>query len=515
MLMDSYVKTGGALLAVAAAVWIFYFAMAYGTQTTLWTDEGDYVLLAQSIVERGEFAVQPDDPFGILSQSGRSFAIPYFTAAMYFIAGDYLYSGHLAVALLCALAVLATYLLARRLFGDLSAIAAVLLLVFSHLLWFYSSRVLTDAPQVFFAALGLYAFFRTVQDKSPKWMAVFVLSIMLGGFTKYVFFSIVLGLAVGAYIYRSQIFETMKSSPKVTGLCVLLVAVLAASFFSYQFAKSGSAFGLAGEYFTGTQGYGQVDQFLFFTEANWIFNNTLGAILVLLGIAYAFIKKDDDAVILALVLLLPLLVMTFFFNYKEDRFILFLLPAAFALAGRVVGDAATAIADALSGKAKLGFWSGVSALLLLCLFSASYGNLDQCWLLFENKKDSFSQVQDASYYIKNITAPGEWVLASGYPQVGAYSTRPTMVLDPNYTSFLNHASKLNSSVYLTSLLEASGPLSTVFEALRNGTTLPDNTYYHLFADTDKYEVVKYYSMSVTSDDGSKADQPVVFVFKKK
>jgi len=513
--MDSYVRKGGALLAVAAAVWIFYFAVVYGTQSTLWTDEADYVLLAKSISESGQFAIQPADPLGILSQSSRSYALPYFTAVMSFFAGDFIYSGHLAVALLCALAVLATYLLARRLFGDLAAISAVLLLVFSHLMWFYSSRVLTDAPQMLFAALGLYAFFRTVQEKSPQWMAVFVLSILLGGFTKYVFFSIVLGLAVGAYVYRKQVLETMKSSPKLTGLCVLLVLAFAAAFFNYQLSKSGSALGLAGEYFIGTQGYGQSEQFLFFTQANWIFNNTLGAILVFLGVVYAFVKKDDNAIILSLVFLLPLLVMTFLFTYKEDRFILFLFPAAFVLAGRLLGDALNAIAGAASGKAKAGFWTGLSCLLVLFLFNASFGNLDQCWSLYNGKKSSYSQVQEASYFIKNITAPGEWVIASGYPEVGIYSDRPTLGLDGNYTTFLKQSATLNSTVYLTSLLEVYAPIAAAFTALQNGTALPDSTYYHLFADTDKYEVVKYYSTPVTAEDGSVTEQPVVFVFKKK
>ncbi len=513
--MDSYVRTASGLLAVAAAVGVFYFALVYGTQNTLWTDEGDYVLLAQSISEHGQFAVQPTDPLGILTQSQRSYALPYFIAVVSSIAGDYIYSGHLAVALLCALAVLATYLLARRLFGDLPAIATVLLLSFSQLLWFYSSRVLTDAPQMFFTALGLYAFFRTVQERSPNWMFVFVLSILLGGFTKYIFFSIVLGLAVGAFIYRDAIIKTMQSSPKRTGLCVLLVLVLAAAFLNYQISKSGSAFGLAGEYFTGTQGYGQADQFLFITQANWIFNNSLGAILVLLGITYAFIKKDDNAITLALTLLLPLLIMTFLFTYKEDRFIIFLLPVAFILAGRLLGDAANALADAASGKAKAGFWTGVSCLLILFLLGASYGNLDQCWALYKSKQPSYAQVQEAAYFIRNITNPGEWVMASGHPQVGAYSGRPTLGLDPNYTTFLSQAAVLNSTVYLTSLLEVYAPLVTVFSALQNGTALPDNTYYHLFSDTDKYEVVKYYSTPVTADNGSTVSQPIVFVFKKK
>lgn len=513
--MDSYVKTGGALVAAAAAVWIFYFAMVCGVQNTLWTDEGDYVLLAQSISEHGQFAVQPTDPLGALTMSPRSYALPYFTAVMSSVAGDYIYSGHLAVALLCGLAVLATYLLARRLFGDLSAIAAVLLLLFSHLLWFYSSRVLTDAPQMFFAALGLYAFFRTVQEKSPGWMVVFVLSILLGGFTKYVFFSIVLGLAVGAYLYRKAILETVKSSPKMAGLCVLLVVALAAAFFNYQISKSGSPFGLAGDYFIGAQGYGQVDQMLFFTQANWIFNNSLGAILVFLGVAYAFVKKDDNAITLALVFLFPLLIMTFLFTYKEDRFIIFLLPVAFVLAGRLLGDAAKALVDAASGKAKIGFWTGVSGLLILFLFSASIGNLGQCWSLYESKQQSYAQVQEASYFIKNITAPGEWVMASGHPQVGAYSTRPTHGLSPDYATFLSQSAALNSTVYLTSFWEVSGALSTVFEALRNNTALPDNTYYHLFSDADKYEVVKYYSMPVKDESGNTVNQPMVFVFKKK
>jgi len=511
--MKSYVRAAGAILAVAAAVWIFYFAIVYGMQNTLWTDEGDYVLLAQSISEHGQFAIQPTDPLGLLTQSQRSYALPYFAAVMSFIAGDYIYSGHLAVALLCGLAVLATYLLARRLFSDLSAIAAVLLLSFSQLLWLFSSRVLTDAPQMFFVALGLYAFFRTVQEKSPNWMAVFVLAILLGGFTKYVFFSVVLGLAVGAYIYRDAILKTMQSSPKATGLCVLLVVAFAASFLNYQISKSGSPFGLAGDYFIGAQGFAEVDQMLFFTQANWIFNNTLGAILVLLGAAYAFIKKDDNAITLALVLILPILIMTFLFAYKEDRFIIFLLPVAFVLAGRLLGDAANLIADAASGRARIGFWTGVSVLLLLFLLSASYGNLGQCWASYEDKKDTYAQVREASYYIKNITEPGEWVMASGHPQVGAYSTRPTHGLSPNYTVFLAQSAALNASVYMTSGWEVGSALSAVFAAIQDGTQLEDNTYYHLFMDNETYEPLVMFS---EYDESGKAVLfYTAFVFKKK
>ena len=36
--MDSYVRAAGEILAVAAAVWVFYFAVVYGMQNTLWTD---------------------------------------------------------------------------------------------------------------------------------------------------------------------------------------------------------------------------------------------------------------------------------------------------------------------------------------------------------------------------------------------------------------------------------------------------------------------------------------------
>jgi diacylglycerol kinase len=292
--------------------------------------------------------------------------------------------------------------------------------------------------------------------------------------------------------------------------------VLAAAFVNYQYAHSGSAFGLAGDYFAGAQGYGEADQWLFITQANWIFNNTLGAVLVFFGAAYAFIKKDDNAIVLALILAVPLLIMTFFFAYKEDRFIIFLLPVAFVLAGRLLGDAANALVDAASGsRASAGFWTGVSGLLVLFLLGASYGNLDQCWALYKDKQQSYAQVQAAAYYIQNITAPGEWVIASGYGQVSAYSGRPAHGLDPNYTTFLSQSAALNSSVYMTSFWEVSGALTTVFEALRNNTALPGNTYYHLFSDTEKYEVVKYYTTPAQAEDGSVVDQPTLFVFKKK
>ncbi|MFA5246681.1 MAG: glycosyltransferase family 39 protein [Candidatus Micrarchaeia archaeon] len=512
--MDSFVKKAGALLALAAAIWIFYFGLAFGTQNTLWTDEGDYVLLAQSIIERGTYEVMPD-PLGMLDRSARSYGIPYFTAVMSTITGEYIFAGHLAVALLCALAVLATYILARKYFGDLSAIIAVLLLSFSQLLWFYSSRVLTDAPQMAFAALGVYAFLRVIREQNAKWMVVFVLSILFGGFTKYTFFAIIFGIAVAAFLYRDAIIKTALKSPKATGVSVLLFAGFAASFLLYQLSKTGSPFGLAGEYFAGAASFGTVDTWLFFTMSNWIFSTAFGAILVAFGIAYAFLKPDENAQFLSYILLVPMLVMTFFLAYKEDRFIIFLLPIAFVLAGRLLADAIIAIADAASGKASPGFWTAASCLLVIFLYTATFGNLSSCWGLYQDKQSSYSEVQEASYYIKNITKPGEWVLASGNPQVGAYSSRYVNGLNPNYTEFLRVSSAYNSTVYMTSLWEASGALSVVFSAINNGTALYGNTYYELFTDEKKYSLVKMFSRNTVDDSGKPVSQPMVFVFKKK
>ena len=511
--MDSVIRKGGAVIAIAAALWIFYFALVYGSQSTLWTDEGDYVLLAKSIATQGRFMVMPD-PFGVLDTSTRSFEIPYFAASTsYMTGGDYILAGRLAVALLCGLAVLATYMLARRLFGDLAAIFAVILLAFSHLFWFYSSRVLTDAPQMLFAALGLYAFLRMAKEQSPKWMVVFVLSILLGGFSKYTFFSIVLGLAVGALIYRDSVIRTAFKSRTALAACILIFLGFAAALVLYSYSASGSAFGLAQQYFSGAESFGVSDTWLYFSQSNWVFNNVYGAILVALGVVYAFLKRDDNAVVLAATLLLPLLFMTFFLVYKEDRFALFLLPIAFVLAGRLLSDALMALVDVATGKAAIGFWAAVSAVLLLMLFSASYGNIGQCWGLYESKQSSYYPAQEAAYFVQNITKSGDWVMADGYDQIAAYSGRYSLDIDQNYSLFQTRAAALNSTVYVASYLERPD-VYTAITALQNGTALPDDTYYNLFADTGKYQLLTMFTMAVTAQNGTQMQQPVVFVFKK-
>ena len=523
MIMDdsSYAKIA-IVVAVLASVWALYFGIVYGPKSYLWTDEGDYTRLARSVVQTGKFQTL-DDPYtkvnstyvSDLERSYRPFGIPYSIANLTYIFGDDIFAGHATVAIFMALASLATFLLARRLFGNLAAAIAVLLLIFSQLFWFYTSRVLTDGPQMFFAAMTLYAFFKVVLDKDYKWIWLGTLFFTFGGFVRYTFFSLGAGLALAAFFYRRELAaeaKKLKSHATEIGIAAALVLCMAVPFAVYQYEKTGSPLGLASGYFAGYYTYGQSDKWFYLENAPWVFSNVYVVLAMAAAGAYAALKRNKEAMTLALVVIVPLAIMTEILSWKEDRFAIFLLPAAFTLAAFALAGPVDKLVKSASGKKDFSSAAFVGILSLLIIYSATIGNLYADWGLYNTKLLSYQQPAQAGLLLKNLTAPGEWIMADGGTQIGSYSDRPVSDLPRSYEEFTRRLPSYNARYFLASELETNDVYTTL-QQIQNGTGNPASTYYHLFTDAAKFRLVAMYNQTGVQN-GQPVSQPVVFVFEK-
>ena len=510
-------------VAVLASIWALYFGIVYGPKNYLWTDEADYVRLARSVVQTGKYQTL-DDPYSLanktyvsqLERTDRSFGIPYSIANLTYIFGDDIFAGHVAVAILMALAVLATFLLCRRLFGNIASIIAVLLLVFSQLFWFYTSRVLTDGPQMLFTAMTLYAFFKVALDKDYKWIWLGALFFAFGGFVRYTFFSLGFAIAVSAVFYRKELLaEAKKISEHSTeiGIAAALVLCMVVPFAAYQYAKTGNPFGLASGYFSSYLAYGQSDKWFYIENAPWVFSNVYVVLAMAAAGAYAAIKRNKEAMTLALVVVRPLAIFTQLLSWKEDRFAIFLLPAAFSLAGFALAGPIASLIESASGKKAFSFAALLGVFSVLIIYSATIGNLYADWGLYNMKQPSYQQPAEAAMLVKNLTAPGEWIMADGGMQIGAYSDRPVSDLPRDYEEFTRRLPAYNARFFIVSALESAAEVSEVGAAIQNGTALPGKTYYHLFADMTKYRLDAVYNQTGVQN-GQSVSQPVVFVFEK-
>lgn len=503
-------------VAVAAAAWIFWFGVTAGPANALWTDEGDYTLLARGIAQDGRYWTTAD-PVGELNWTSRSPGLPYAVANSSYFVGDDIFAGYFTVALFAALGALATFLLARLLFGEIAAIVAVLLLTFTQLFWFYSTRILTDGPQIFIAAAVLYSFFKVAKEGNARWLPVCALFVALGGLFRYNFLAILIGLGAAALLYRKELVATLGADKKSVGISLAAGLAIAVPFMAYQMSVTGSPIGLAQGYLSSVNAFGAtqaVDTWFYITNSAWIFTNSFTVLLIVAGMAYSVLRRNREGIALALVVAITIGLLTAVSSWKEDRYAILLYPAAFALAGFVASKLFEVIAATLEGKRKIGISAAFAALCMVFLFSATLGNTDAARGLYENKKPSYEQVEQASAFIATITSPNDWVMANGNTQVGAYARVRASGLPFDYSEFLRRQELYGSKVYLTSFLEAPYELSKVIRAAQAGAPIENHTLTHLLFDTANYRLVRSFSMNITGEDGTVSPQPVVFVFER-
>lgn len=151
-----------ALVAVIVlATWLALVHLPYAPRT--WFDEGSHLHVPKTLVQYGVYADISSEGFRYFGPTigvGPTVMLPI--ALVYRLVGIGLVEGRLVIVAYMALALLALYLLARRLHGGRIALLTLLLLIASRTIGYegmveYGRQVLGEVPGIAFLGLGLLA----------------------------------------------------------------------------------------------------------------------------------------------------------------------------------------------------------------------------------------------------------------------------------------------------------------------------------------------------------------------
>jgi 4-amino-4-deoxy-L-arabinose transferase-like glycosyltransferase len=184
---DSAKKTGpaaeAALIAFVAAAAFFLFLFRLGGVGFFEPDEGRYSVIPAEMLRSGDFVVPRQN--GVLYFE-KPPLVYWMTAASFRLLGFSELAGRLPVALLGALGVVLTCLLAKRMFGTSAGLASALVLL-TGLEYFFVGRILIlDMPLAFFMSLSLAGFYCYADGAGRKgaWLLLFYAGLSLAVLAK-------------------------------------------------------------------------------------------------------------------------------------------------------------------------------------------------------------------------------------------------------------------------------------------------------------------------------------------
>ncbi len=493
----SVVRHAPAILALLLASVVFYTAFQ-NARNVLWWDETEYALLAKNVVDKGRYSYWDDFYFFWYNgdSSFRAPLLPALIATSYLLFGQSELSMRLVVPFLSALGVLATFLVARKLFGDLAGVISASLLSFTTLYWFYAGRVLTETPLVFFSAMMFYAFYGVFEEKKWHWLPLLAAFTALGFLMKYTILAIAPPLAfILLLYYRKPVLEALgsqsgrKSLACNAAIAIALAVLLAAPMLWFSTRTMGGPLKTMEVYLASA--VGSEPLLYYFTILSHIFSNIFVVLLVIAGTIYAFYASEKRGVQLAVLFLSILAVMSIVIEHKEDRYAMLIYPFAFALAGLVASKALVAVAKIRSASESSIFKIGFALVFVVpALYYGTVGNVSNAKALLEPKLDSYLEVARAGNFIMQNSAPGTRVISDSFYQTGYYSDRPVDLLPSTSKEFAELLQKSNAQFIEFSFYQHGGmQLAEASRALSQNLTPPDTPGAYVLSNPETFQLV--------------------------
>ena len=316
------------------------------------------------------------------------------------------------------LSVFFVYLLAKELYDKKTAIisSAILAPLWIHL--FYSVRIMSDIPSLFFTLASMYFFAKSYEKIEIKPFALSVFFIALAILTRY-FYGI-----IGALYIIFMIFSHGKSLIKNKNFWIggLIGALPVIIFLLANLAAKGSllpAFSI----YAGSAA--QKAGFAYYTLSfiPYIFGKIitgffiLGVLIALGNIVIGFdklkeIKSLKSHLFLITLFVVPLAFFIFWMRASEDRYLFISIPSMIILSAVGLGYCQDYIK-------KYSKYLAI-ALVIAVLLVVTYGQITFANNMIENKKTSYSQMKDAFLWIKENTPKDAVLLGDGIDPYAIY-----------------------------------------------------------------------------------------------
>ena len=439
------------IILVAILLFSFIVRLYFLIQTSsqpLWWDEAQYAEEARRI----GLGLETND----IWYYRRTILLPIIWASLFF-AGLGETSLRFSEIIFSVLLVFTTYLLGKELFNKDVGLGSSLVMSFSRIILFESTRLLNSIPAAAFMTLAAYYFYKGyMKDYKPKYLYLFGLFAGIAMNLRFATF-----LALISFVVIFLIKEKFKfwNNKHVIGSFLLILIILSPFFILYQKHYSEGIkdflrhYGEVGVKKEEKQPYlGVTGLWLYIKE---IPNNIswfmfimfiIGCVFLLdFFIAPDLIFKDlnlQKNLFLFLFILPPLIYHGFKSLYVEDRYLIGILPVIAIIAGYGLFKSY----KYLKNYNKYLALSMISVLLLISTFT----QISDAKEAIYSKRDSYQQIKDASLFIKENSKTGDIVISNSIPQMQYYTDRSVY-----YIEDANEVDKLKPKFYVISIYEKS------------------------------------------------------------
>lgn len=316
------------------------------------------------------------------------------------------------------LSVIFIYLLAKELYNKKVAIISSFIFAVLWIHLFYSVRIMSDAPSLFFSIASIYFFAKSYEEIKFKPFTLSIFFISLAILTRFYF-----GLIGIIYIFF-MIFthRTKLIKSKNFWLGGIIGSLPIAIYFISNLMTQGSLLPALKVY---AESAATKPAFAFYT-LSFIYY-VLGAILTLFFLIGTIIvisqlllgfdriggfKKLKSNMLMIVCLIIPLAFFIFWLRAAEDRYLFLCMPSILILS-------AIGIASCYEFVRKYSKYIAVILIAALLLFSA-YKQITFASELIENKKTSYSQMRDAFVWINENTEKDAVLLGDGIEPYAIY-----------------------------------------------------------------------------------------------
>jgi len=490
----------GALMAFLCVLFLI-IAQNFFMKNTMWMDEGLYSMVGQNLVQKGTFHL-----YGSELTVAAPF-LPFSIAIFYSLFGENGTVLNLLMLFYAMANIVVLFVLGRRLLNLWTGVVSGLFLAFSTLFLFYSLRILTDMPLMLFATLSVLLFWMSFEEKKPRYLPLLGAILAAGFLMKFTFPVIALPLAIIAlWGHWREILPNWK--PIALGAAVFLL--LAAAEPLYNVISTGQPTGVIGGYISGNIGIGAqavpFDQyFLWFPH---VFSSPWVVLLLAMSAVYGVWKNKKPLVLLSAVLLITVLVLSTVMSWKEDRYILFLVPLGLVLASYAVVSSLKAAYKAVAEKKEE--FLVETCLALVALFALASGtvlNYPDAAALTAYKIPSYGALKPAGEFIQTVTVPGEWIASNSGHELAYYADRYTEFIDLDIANFKKSLVDKNISLIAVTLYEQRDQVIPALQKFDQKTLgAPTNSYEYILAE---FQIIR-----TINENASGQETTSVVIFKK-
>jgi len=415
------------VLIVAFAVRLYFINVNHA----VWWDEAQHLLLAKHYV----YGTPTEGWF-----EGRSPIFALMMAPLFYIFGKSELPVRFLIVLMSTAMVYLTYLIGKKMYNWKVGIFAATLFIFFWEVMFTTFRILLDLPAAFFLLLSSYFFLVYFGENKIK-------PLILCGF--FLVIATLMRFDNGFMALTYLIVLAVTKRFKSAFLLIAVAFITITPQFIYDFLKYGSPLHSM-LMFASPMNIAVISRYYPLTTYLQGFYNMFGWILFplfALGLAYAVIKIKKVNMLL---LLLP--ITTFFILFSvaivgEPRFFVRIFPLIFILSGASF----YAILNKVSQKIKFNNAKILSLIYFTVAIVVMVTQLHTSVLNINAKADSYVEVKEGAFWLKEHTLPDENVMSNAAPFISYYAERQDVgLLKANESEFLESLTQNNVRYILVS-----------------------------------------------------------------